>query len=176
MFAASPQKIRQYQETGSCGKKSLDYAIGLLLKLERGGYSTSEIAVLETVGVASRLGGVSKAETLFRAVIMQEGFRILETRALTYPLAFAFVLMYQLGARDSLHLAVATLSGVIVIITSDGNFADGTQSIIKQVAQYGFQFPKPVRAIYRLTDKEAALIEEKAAQSLSLLSLERAPA
>jgi predicted nucleic acid-binding protein len=176
MFAASPQKIRQYQETGSCGNKSLDYAIGLLLKLERGGYSTSEIAVLETVGVASRLGGVSKAETLFRAVIMQEGFRILETRALTYPLAFAFVLMYQLEARDSLHLAVATLSGVTVLITSDGNFADGTESIIKQVAQHGFQFPKPVRAIYRLTDKEATLIEEKAAQSLSLLSLERAPA
>ncbi len=33
MFAASFPKINQYQETGSCGEKSLDYAIGLPLNL-----------------------------------------------------------------------------------------------------------------------------------------------
>lgn len=175
IFAASPQKIRQYQETGSCGKKSLDYAIDLLLNLERGGYSTSEIALLETVSVASRLGGPTKAEVLLQSVIMQENFRILETRALAYPLSFAFILTYQLEARDSLHLGVAALGGVTSIITSDRNFADGTESIIRQVALQGFQLPEHVRAIYGLTDKEATLIEEKTARSLSLLSVERAP-
>jgi len=175
MFAASPQKIRQYQETGSCGKKSLDYAIGLLLNLERGGYSTSEIALLETVSVASRIGGPSKAETLLESVMMQEGFRILETRALAYPLSFAFVLTYQLEARDSLHLAVAALAGVTAIITSDRNFADGTESITKQVALRAFQLPRYVSAIYGLSDREATLIEEKVARSLSLLSVEKAP-
>jgi len=176
MFAASPQKIKQYQETGSCGKKSLDYAIALLLNLERGGYSTSEIALLETISVASRLGGPSKAEAMFRSVIMQEGLRILETRALTYPLGFAIVLRYQLEARDSLHLAVATLGGVTALVTSDESFADGTESIIKQVALQGFQLPKSISAIYRLTDKESTLIEQRAAQSLALLSVEKAPA
>ena len=175
MFAVSPQKIKQYQETGSCGKKSRDYAIGLLLNLERGGYSTSEIALLETISVASRLGSPSKAETILQSVIMQEGFRILETRALAYPLSFAFVLTYQLEARDSLHLAVAALGGVVAIITSDRNFADGTESIIKQVALRAFQLPKYVSVIYGLPDKEATLIEEKVARSLSLLSVERAP-
>ena len=175
MFAASPQKIRQYRETGSCGKKSLDYAIGLLLNLERGGYSTSEIALLETVSVASRLGGRTKAEILFHSVTMQEGFQILETRALAYPLSFATVLKYQLEARDSLHLAVAALGGVTALITSDKEFADRTESITKQVAVEGFEVPKPVGTIYELTDREVALIEEKVTQSLSLLSVERAP-
>jgi predicted nucleic acid-binding protein len=176
MFATSSQKIKQYKETGSCGKKSLDYAIGLLLNLEQGGYSTSEIALLETISVASRLGGASKAETLFQSVVMQEGLRILETRALAYPLGFSLVLEYQLEARDSLHLAVAALGGVTALITSDRNFTEGTESIINQVALHGFQLPNSVSAIYGLTDKEATLIEEKASKSLSLLSVEKAPA
>jgi predicted nucleic acid-binding protein len=176
MFAASPQKIRQYQETGSCGKKSLDYSIALLLNLERGGYSTSEIALLETISVASRLGGPRKAETIFRSVITQEGFRVLETRALAYPLGFAFVLTYQLEARDSLHLAVAALSGVTSLITSDESFAVGTDSLVEQVALQGFQLSKAVASAYHLTDEEATLIEQKAAQSLATLSVEKAPA
>ncbi len=175
MFAASPQKIRKYEEAGSCGNSSLDYAIGLLLKLERGDYSTSEIAVLETVSVASRLGGLNKAEILFEAVMTQQGLRILETRALAYPIAFTFVLMHQLEARDSLHLAIAALNAVSGLITSDKDFADGTAVIIKKVADRGFQMPPLVRVFYGLTDKEAALIEERVAQSLSLVSLERAP-
>jgi predicted nucleic acid-binding protein len=176
MFAASPQKIRQYQETLSCGKESLDYAIGLLLNLGWGGYSTSEIALLETISVASRLAIPSKAEILLQSVIMQEDFWILETRAPAYPLVFAFVLTYQLEARDSLHLAVAALAGVTALITSDRNFADGTESVVKQVALQGFQIPKYVSTIYGLTDREATLIEGKVAQSLSLLSVQRAPA
>lgn len=106
---------------------------------------------------------------------MQEGFQILETRALAYPLGFATVLTYQLEARDSLHLAVAALGGVTALITSDKNFADGTESITKQVALEGFQLPKPIAAMYGLTDKEVTLIEEKVTRSLSLLSVERAP-
>ncbi len=176
MFAASPAKIERYRENGSCGNESLDYAVGLLLKLGEGGYSTSEIALLETVSVASRLGGQSKAEALFRAAITQEGLRILETRGLAYPLSFAFVLDYRLEARDSLHLAVATLSAVSILITSDANFADGTETAIKQVAEQGFQLPRSVRAVYRLTGKETTLVEEKVNQSLSLISVERAPA
>jgi hypothetical protein len=84
-------------------------------------------------------------------------------------------LTYQLEARDSLHLGVAALGSVTSIVTSDRNFADRTESIMKQVTLRGFQLPKHVSAIYGLTDKEAALIEEKVAQSLSLLSVERAP-
>jgi len=175
MFAASPQKIKQFQETGSCGKESLDYAVSLLLKLGRGGYSTSEIALLETVSVASRLGGPKKADILFQSVTMQENFRILETRALAYPLSFAFVLTFQLDARDSLHLAVVALSGVNTLITSDRNFADGVELITRQVALEGFQLPKPVSAIYRLNDEESTLIDKKCGQSLALLSVERAP-
>jgi hypothetical protein len=106
---------------------------------------------------------------------MEEDFRILETRALAYPLGFAVVLTYQLEARDSLHLAVA-LAGVTALISSDRNFADGTESVVKQVVRRGFQLPKYVSTIYGLTDREATLIEEKVAQSLSLLSVERAPA
>jgi predicted nucleic acid-binding protein len=175
MFAVSRLKIEQYKETGSCGNKSLDYAIDLLLKLGEGSYSTSEIALLETVSIASRLGGSNKAETLLRAVIAQEGFRILETRALAYPLSFAFTLAYRLEARDALHLAVAILGGVSVLITSDTDFADGTESIINHVTEQGFHIPRSVRTIYHLDGREAALIEEKAA-SLSTLSVERAPA
>jgi predicted nucleic acid-binding protein len=174
MFAVSPIKIKQYQETGTCGNKSLDYAIGLLLKLGKGGYSTSEIALLETVGVASRLGGPAKAETLLRAVITQEGFRILETRALAYPLSFAFVLASELEARDSLHLSVAILAGTTVLVTSDVDFADGTESMVRQVIERGFQIPQSIRTIYQLTREEAALIEKKAS-ILSSLSVERAP-
>ena len=175
MFAASPRKIRQYQRTGSCSNKALDYAIDLLLKLGEGGYSTSELALLETVGVASRLGGLGKEETLLRAVITQAGFRVLETRALSYPLSFAFTLAYQLEARDSLHLSVAILGGTSILITSDTDFADGTESMIEQVAEQGFQIPRPVRTIYHLADKESSLIEESVARPLSLLSVERAP-
>lgn len=175
MFAASPQKIKQYQETGSCGNKSLDYAIGVLLNLAPGGYSTSEIALLETISVASRLGGPRKAEILFQSVIMQEGLRVLETRALAYPLSYALVLNHQLEARDSLHLAVAVLGGVTALVTSDRGFADGTESITKHVALRGFQLPKPVSVIYGLSDREVTLIEEKAAKSLSIFSVERVP-
>jgi hypothetical protein len=107
---------------------------------------------------------------------MRESFRILETRALAYPLSFTLLLKHQLEARDSLHLAVAALGGATVLITSDSNFAEGTESIIRQVALHGFELPKSVSAIYGLTDKEATLIEEKAAKSLSLLSVEKAPA
>jgi hypothetical protein len=85
-------------------------------------------------------------------------------------------LTYQLEARDSLHLAVAALAGVTALITSDRNFADGTESVVKQVALQGFQIPKYVSTIYGLTDREATLIEGKVAQSLSLLSVQRAPA
>ena len=106
---------------------------------------------------------------------MQEGLRILETRALAYPLSFAFVLTYGLEARDSLHLAVATLSGVRILTTSDVDFADGTELIIKQVTDQGFQLAGHLRTIYRLSDKQATLIEERATRSLSLLSVERAP-
>jgi len=175
MFAASPRKIRQYQETGSSGKESLDYAIDLLLKIGRGGYSTSEIALLETVSVASRLGGPSKAEILFQSVMMEENLRILGTRALVYPLSLAFVLTSQLEARDSLHLSVAALSGVNTLITSDKGFADGAESIIRQAALQGFQLPKSVSTIYGLSDSESKLIEERVRQSLSLLSVDRAP-
>jgi hypothetical protein len=84
-------------------------------------------------------------------------------------------LTYQLEARDSLHLAVAALGGVTAIITSDTNFADGTESIVRQVALRAFQLPKYVSAIYGLPDKESTLIGEKVAQSFSLLSVERAP-
>lgn len=174
MFAASPTKIKQYQEAGSCGNRSLDYAIDLLLKLGSGGYSTSEIALLETVSVASRLGGPSKAETLLRAVIAQEGFRILETTALAYPLSFSFTLVHQIEARDALHLAVATLGGASILVTSDMSFADGTESTINYVAEQGFRIPLSVKTIYRLANKEAALIEERVV-SLSTLSVERAP-
>ncbi len=175
MFAASPVKIKQYRETGSCGNKALDYATDLLLKLGAGGYSTSELALLETVGVASRLGGPGKGETLLRAVITQLGFRVLETRALSYPLSFAFTLAYRLEARDSLHLSVAILGGTSILLTSDMDFADGTQSIIEQVADEGFQIPPAVRTIYRLADKESSLIEETVTRSLSHLSVEKAP-
>jgi len=106
---------------------------------------------------------------------MQEGFQILGTRALAYPLSFAFVLTYGLEARDSLHLAVATLSGVGILTTSDVDFANGTESVIKQVTDQGFQLPRHIRTIYRLSDKQATLIEERATRSLSLLSVERAP-
>lgn len=175
MFAASPLKIEQHRKTGSCGSKALDYAIELLLKLGKESYSTSEIALLETVGVASRLGGPGKAERLLEAVIAQEGFRILETRALAYPLSFALTLAYQLEARDSLHLAVAILGGVSILITSDASFASGTESIINQVEGEGFHIPRSVRTIYHLNPREATLIEEKAA-SVSTLSVEIAPA
>jgi predicted nucleic acid-binding protein len=175
MFAASPTKIKLYRETGSCGNRSLDYAIDLLLKLGTGGYSTSEIALLETVGVASCLGGPSKAEMLLRAVIAQEGFRILETTALAYPLSFAFTLVHQIEPRDALHLAVAILGGASILATSDTSFADATESTINYVAEQGFQIPRSVKTIYRLANTEATLIEERVA-SLSTLSVERAPA
>ena len=175
MFAASPQKVKQFQETGSCGNKPLDYAIGLLVNLAPGGYSTSEIALLESISVASRLGGPRKAEILLQSVIMQEGLRVLETRALAYPLSYALVLNHQLEARDSLQLAVAVLAGVTALVTSDRSFADGTESITKQVALRGFQLPKPVSVIYGLSDREVTLIEEKAAKSLSTLSVEKVP-
>ena len=174
MFAVSRLKIEQYKETGSCGNKSLDYAINLLLKLSEGEYSTSEIALLEMVGVASRLAGTSKAETLLQSVIAQEGLRILETRALAYPLSFAFTLTYRLEARDALHLGVAVLNGVNVLITSDADFAAGTESIVNHVTEQGFHIPSSVRTIYRIGGREAALIEEHAS-SLSTLSVERAP-
>jgi predicted nucleic acid-binding protein len=176
MFAASPAKIKQYQETGACGNESLDYAIDLLLRLGEGGYSTSELALLETVSVASRLGGQWKAETLFGAVIAQESFQILETKALAYPLSFAFTLENQLEARDSLHLAVATLSGVNAIITSDTKFADSIESMTKHVVQRGFRLPTSVRGVYRLTRKQASIIEEQVTPRLSILSVDRAPA
>lgn len=175
MFAASGEMIRRYREAGSCGNRALDYAIGLLLRVGEGGYSTSELALLETVSVAARLGGKEKAGTLFRAVLTQEGLQILETRALAYPLSFALVLTYGLEARDSLHLAVATLSGVSILTTSDVSFADGTESVIKQVTDQGFQLPTHIRAVYRLTDEQATFIERQFSQSLSILSVERAP-
>lgn len=174
MFAAPTVRIEQHRRTGSCGNKALDYAIELLLKLGKEKYSTSEIALMETVGVASRLGGSAKAERMLEAVMAQEGFRILETNALAYPIAFAFILAYHLEARDSLHLAVAFLGGVSTFITSDGSFATGTQSMMKQVKNEGFHIPLTVRTIYRLGSKEAELIEQTVA-SISTFTVERAP-
>jgi predicted nucleic acid-binding protein len=176
MFAVSPRRISEYQKSGSCGNNALDYAIGLLLQLDEGDYSTSEIAVLETSSVASRLGGAAKAETLLRAVTAQEGFRILETRAIAYPLAFTFVLRYQLEARDSLHLSVAAMNRVDALITSDQGFADGTALTVKEVSRHGFQLPTLIRVAYQLNDKVASLIQERTAQALSLLTVEQAPA
>ena len=175
MFATSPGKIEQYQKTGSCGSEALDYAIGLLLKLGKERYSTSEIALLETVGVTSRLGGSAKAQMLLEAVMAQEGLRILETRALAYPISFAFTLEYRLEARDSLHLGVAVLGGADVLITSDADFAARTKSIVNRAAVEGFHIPQLVRSIYHLESKEAGLIESEAAP-VSNLSVDLAPA
>jgi predicted nucleic acid-binding protein len=174
MFAASPEAIRRYQETGSCGNPSLDHAIALLLRLGEGGCSTSELALLETVGVAARLGGREKAETLLRAVVTQDGFHVLETRALAYPVSFSFVMTQGLEARDSLHLSVATLSGVNVLTTSDIDFAEGTESVIRQAKEEGFRLPGYVTTMYRLTGTEARLAEEQVTRSLLLLKVERA--
>ncbi len=175
MFAASPYNIEQFGRTGTCGKPSLDYAIALLLKLGEGGYATSEIALLEAVGVAVRLGSRTKAETLLRAVLMQEGLRILETRALTYPLTFALVLASGFEARDALHLSVAALGGVRTLMTSDSDFAKRTQAITLRVREEGFQLPGHIRAMYRISDKQAAFIEEQVTQALSNISIDRAP-
>jgi predicted nucleic acid-binding protein len=173
MFAASPDAIRRYQETGTCGNAQLDYAIGLLLRLGEGGCSTSELALLETVGVASRLGGREKAETLLRAVVTQDGFQVLETRALAYPVSFAFVTTYGLEARDSLHLSVASLSGVDSLLTSDIDLAERTESVIRRAREEGFRLPDQIRTIYHLTVREARLTEEQVTRSLSLLTVDR---
>jgi len=55
------------------------------------------------------------------------------------------------------------------------DFANGTESVIKQVTDEGFQLPRHIRTIYRLSGKQATLIEERATRPLSLLSIERAP-
>jgi len=176
MFAASPQTIRKYRENGSCGRESLDYAIELLLRLGEGGYSTSEIALLETVGVASRLGGKAKAEELFKAVTLQEGLRVLETRSLAYPLSFELVLSYQLEARDSLHLSVAILNSVSKLITSDADFADRTELMIESVKHEGLQLPGFIKTMYQIQDEEADLLEKRLRRTISLLSISKCPA
>jgi phenylalanine-4-hydroxylase len=68
------------------------------------------------------------------------------------------------------------MSGVGILTTSDVNFANGTESVIKQVTDQGFELPRHIRTIYRLSDKQATLIEERATRSLLPLSVERAPA
>jgi len=175
MFAVSRKRLEGYHEKGTSGSKALDHAIDILLNLYRGGYSTSELALLEACGVVARVGNIDKATLFLRAVLEQEGFSILGVTALVYPLAYAFVLEYGIGARDALHLGVATISGVNRVATSDIEFADGVEKIGWGARSRGIKIPRIVEAMYGLSGQERHILENRATSALSKMETERAP-
>ena len=175
MFAVSSKRMEGYHEKGTSGSKALDYAIGVLLNLYRGGYSTSELALLEACGVAARVGKIDKATVFLRAVLEQEGLSILGVTAPVYPLAYAFVLEYGMGARDALHLGVATMGGVNRIATSDVEFADGVGKIRDGARSRGIKIPRILGTMYGLSGQERYILENRATSALSKMEAERAP-
>ena len=74
--------------------------------------------MLEACGVASREGGEEKCHSLLIATLEQIGMSILEIKALTYSIAFTFILQEGLQARDALHVGTAVMSQVSKIATS----------------------------------------------------------
>ena len=172
MFAVTPARMEDYNSKGTSGSKSLDYAIDIMAKLPDGDYSTSELALLEACGVASRESGRNKSISLLEAALEQEGLTILEAKALAYPLAFCFVLEHGLEARDALHLGIAVISRVSTIATSDREFADGIEGIRKGS---GIRIPTVIEAMYGLSEQEALVLSRNTNAALSNIEVERAP-
>lgn len=176
MFAVSATRLERYRSQGTSGSKALDYAISTLLSVgDAGGYATSELALLEACGVASREGGEEKSVSLLKATLEQEGMSILGMKALAYPLAFTFILEHEMQARDALHLGIAVISKVDRIVTSDGDFADCTEALVRQASNTGIRIPRIIEQMYGLSEDETRLIERSATTSLSRLKVERAP-
>ncbi len=176
MFAVSPLRLERYRSERTSGSKTVDYAIRLLLELENGDYSTSELALLEACGVAAREAGQEKAISLLKSVLEQEGLSILGIKALTYPLALSFVLEHGLQARDALHLGVAVIAHATKISTSDADFADRIEQLGRDAQSIGIRMPRLVEEMYGMTDQEARMLEQRATLTLSNLGVERAPA
>ena len=176
MFAVSAPRLERYRSQGTSGSKTLDHAIGILLELEKGDYSTSELALLEACGVAAREAGKEKALSLLKAAMEQEGLSVLSIKAMTYPLALSFVLEHGLQVRDALHLAVAVIARLTKISTSDADFADRIEHLRTDSLNIGFRIPRIVEEMYGMTHQETRMLEQTATFALSALSVERAPA
>ena len=175
MFAVTPSRMEKYNSSGTSGSRGLDYAIKILLSLNDEMYSTSELALLEACGVASREAGNEKARSLLKVALEEESLAILDVRAITYPLAFSFVLGYGFETRDALHLGVAVLARVSRVLTSDDDFADRIDSLIKEVRHDRIRIPSAVQAMYCLSDKEIQIVEKDAMSVLTNLETLRAP-
>jgi predicted nucleic acid-binding protein len=179
MFAVTPARLERYNSSGTSGSKSLDYAIKTMMKIQSSdpedAYSTSELALLDVCGVASREGSTDRAGRILQDVLEQQGLSILETSPLSYPLAFAFTLGSGIEARDALHLSVALIRKVTTIATSDLQFARGIEILRDKAVEERLRIPTMVQKMYSLAEHQCLLIERAATSAFSALEVERAP-
>lgn len=179
MFAITPTRFEQFNSTGTSGSKSLDHAIGIILKLRDGTekFLTSELALLEACGVASNESrNPEKAVLLLKSALEQEGLSILDVKPLAWPVAFSFTLE-NIEARDALHLAVALLGQANSLMTSDKQFASAVEALKNKVETEGRIIIRPIiQLMYDITEVEANTLERNVARLLSHLELEKVPA
>lgn len=156
MFAITAKRQKRFESTGTSGNSILDRCITLIQGIDNGKELAilSDLAVLETLGVASRDVGFENARKILKAIFAQKNLEVIQTTQHAWIVAKSLTVLTSIEARDSLHLANALLSQVVTtIITSDKDFREKGQRFLDQnYAQ--FSIPPEIQAWYQITEQE----------------------
>ena len=89
MFAATEKRRTRFINEGSSGNKLLDYCITLIRDIDRGDKLVvlSDLAIMETLGVASSDIGPKKARSILQAVNKQQFMEVIQTTQYAWMVA-----------------------------------------------------------------------------------------
>ncbi|MHA1168439.1 MAG: hypothetical protein ACTSP4_01480 [Candidatus Hodarchaeales archaeon] len=157
MFATSKKRHLRYIETGTSGNTIIDYCFKLIKELDNNRLVliVSDLAVLESLGVASRDAGPGKAKIILQAINKQLGIVIIQTTQLAWVLAKTITIVSSIEGRDSLHLANSLLTKVVTeLVTCDKNFALKSRLFLEGKI-HDFAIPRELLNWYRLSQDDA---------------------
>lgn len=156
MFAATEKRRTQFNNEGSSGNKLLDYCITLIRDIDSGDKLVvlSDLAIMETLGVASRDIGPKKARSILQAVNKQQFMEVIQTTQYAWMVAQSLTVSTSIEGRDSLHLANALLTQIVrKVITCDKDFAEKAQIFLNRNYQH-FELLDELKTWYQISNEE----------------------
>lgn len=179
MFAVTEKRQLEYLESGTSGNAIIDYCLVLLEEIDKNKQVliVSDLAVLETLGVASRDAGPEKARLILQAINKQLGIEVIQTSQLAWAVAKAITVVSSIEGRDSLHLANSLLTEVVTrIVTCDKDFAVKSRLFLEEGIN-NFMVPEELLNWYRLSQDDAhnllGLIKSRSNIEIELLELNK---
>ena len=162
MFAITDKRRTRFNNEGSSGNKLLDYCIPLIQDIDRGDKVVvlSDLAIMETLGVASRDIGPKKAKSILQAINKQQFLEVIQTTQYAWIVAQSLTVTTSIEGRDSLHLANALLTKIVrKVITCDRDFAEKAQLFLTHNFQR-FELFDELKAWYQISAEEQTHILE----------------